>query len=87
VIAFEESEDEGWEIDPRHQSLGTCRSQAGRSVNRMDRGIATGVISYADDDKWLHVGDDVHEPFDLIIERAPDLDPFAFRNPSRICRC
>ncbi|MEU8804449.1 hypothetical protein, partial [Spirillospora sp. NPDC048819] len=45
------------------------------------RGFAADIIFYADDDKCLHVGDDSGEPFDMIIERAPDLDPAAFPEP------
>jgi hypothetical protein len=42
------------------------------------KGIAAGVVFYADRDRWLHVGDGVHDPFDALLERDSDLDPFAF---------
>jgi hypothetical protein len=42
------------------------------------KGIDAGVVRYRDLDKWLHVSDDVPDPFSAIMERAPDLDPFAF---------
>jgi len=42
------------------------------------KGIAAGVVLYRDLDKWLHVGDGVHDPFNVLLERTPDLDPFAF---------
>ncbi|GAA0566431.1 hypothetical protein [Actinomadura livida] len=39
------------------------------------------MIVYADDDKCLHTGEDAGEPFDMIVQRAPDLDPAAFPEP------
>jgi hypothetical protein len=42
------------------------------------KGINAGVVNYRDLDKWLHVGDDVHDPLDVLLQRSPDLDPFAF---------
>lgn len=39
------------------------------------KGIATGAVFYRE---WLIVGDDVNDPFDVLQEIEPDLDPFAF---------
>jgi hypothetical protein len=51
---------------------------AGALLTEWANGIAAGVVVYRDLDKWLHVGDHVHDPFDVLLERAPDLDPVAF---------
>ncbi len=42
------------------------------------KGIEANVVFYGHHVSWLQVGDDVHDPFDVLLERAPDLDPFAF---------
>ena len=41
-------------------------------------GIEAGLVFYTDRDACLHVGDDIHDPFDALLTQAPDLDPFAF---------
>ncbi|GAA5179323.1 hypothetical protein GCM10023322_08970 [Rugosimonospora acidiphila] len=41
-------------------------------------GIAGGVVSYRELDQWLIVGAHVQDPFQELLERAVDLDPFAF---------
>jgi hypothetical protein len=42
------------------------------------RGIAAGVVAPGQRVRWLQVGDGVNDPFEVLLERAPDLDPFAF---------
>jgi hypothetical protein len=42
------------------------------------RGIEAGVVFYEHHLRWLQVGKDTNDPFNAILERAPDLDPFAF---------
>jgi hypothetical protein len=42
------------------------------------KGFAANVYFRSPYDCWLHIGDDERDPFDMILERAPDLDPFAF---------
>lgn len=42
------------------------------------RGINAGVVFYDDLTTWLHVGGDVHDPLDVLLQQTPDLDPFAF---------
>jgi hypothetical protein len=44
------------------------------------KGLTAGVVYCRDLDKWLFVGDPdgVHDPLDVLLERTPDLDPFAF---------
>ena len=41
-------------------------------------GITSGVVTYRDLDQWLFVGADVQDPFQLLLDRSADLDPFAF---------
>jgi hypothetical protein len=41
-------------------------------------GIAGGVVDLRETDRWLAVGTHVQDPFGLLLEREPDLDPFAF---------
>ena len=41
-------------------------------------GIASGVVTYRDLDQWLLVDTPVQDPFQLLLDRAADVDPFAF---------
>jgi hypothetical protein len=47
---------------------------------RFTKGIDASVVSYEHHARWLQVGKDIHDPFNAILERAPDLDP----SPSRV---
>lgn len=66
-----------YEIDPDTSHTMRAATSLAALFTEWTKGFAAGII-YADDDKWLHVGEDIGEPFDMIVERAPDLDPFAF---------
>jgi hypothetical protein len=41
-------------------------------------GFAAQVYSRSPYNTWLHIDDGGRNPFDVLLERAPDLDPFAF---------
>lgn len=41
-------------------------------------GITSGVVSYREADQWLFIDGDVPDPFQLLLDRDADLDPFAF---------
>ena len=75
-----EREGEIWryEVDP--DIWGSVRAAASLATlfTEWTKGITAGLVFYRDLDQWLLVGDDVHDPFDVLLQRAPDLDPFAF---------
>src|SRR5256886_13303024 len=67
-----------YEVSPdAWDSMRAATSLAGL-LTEWTKGLAAGVVTCRDLDKWLFVGYDVQEPFDLLLQRAPDLDPFAF---------
>jgi hypothetical protein len=41
-------------------------------------GITSGVVAYRQADQWLFIGDDVPDPFQLLLDTSPGLDPYAF---------
>ncbi len=73
-------EGEIWRYEYDPDTWGSVRAATSLAAlfTEWTKGIGAGVVFYTDRDKWLHVGDDVHDPFDVLLERAPDLDPFAF---------
>lgn len=75
-----EHEGEIWRYEHNPDTWGSVRAASSLAAlfTAWTAGITAGVVSYAADDRWLHVGDGVHDPFDVLLERVPDLDPFAF---------
>lgn len=73
-------EGEIWRYEYDPDTWGSVRAATSLAAlfTEWTKGIAAGVVFYTDRDKWLHVGDDVHDPLDVLLQRAPDLDPFAF---------
>jgi len=75
-----EHEGEIWryEIDPDVWGSVRAASSLAALFTTWTNGIAAGVVVYRELDGWLLVGADGPDPFALLLERAPDLDPFAF---------
>jgi hypothetical protein len=69
-----------WRYDRDPDAWDSVRASASLAAlfTEWTRGIDAGVVFYGHEVGWLQVGKDVHDPFDAIVERAPDLDPFAF---------
>ncbi|GAA5178968.1 hypothetical protein GCM10023322_07470 [Rugosimonospora acidiphila] len=73
-------EGEVWrsEADPDAWDSVRAATSLAALFTQWTRGIEAGVVSYGPQVSWLQVGDDVHDPFDVLQERAAHLDPFAF---------
>lgn len=67
-----------YEISPDASDSVRAATSLAALFTEWTNGIATGVVLYSDLDRCLHVGDGVHIAFDVLRDRAPDLDPFAF---------
>lgn len=73
-------EGEIWRYEHNPDTWGSVRAATSLAalLSEWTKGIAAGVVFHTDDDGWLHVGDDLRDPFDVLLDRSPDLDPFAF---------
>jgi hypothetical protein len=67
-----------YEIDPDVWGAVRAATSLAELFNTWSEGIAAGVVVHRELDGWLHVRDDVPDPFALLLEAAPELDPFAF---------
>jgi hypothetical protein len=67
-----------YEVDPDVWGVVRAAGSLAALFTTWTKGIAAGVVTYRELDRWLLVGGDVPDPFALLRERTPDLDPFAF---------
>jgi hypothetical protein len=82
-VLADEHQGEIWRYEIRPDTWQSARAATslGALLTEWRRGIEAGVVFYLDVDQWLHVGDDEHDPFKVLVEQAPGLDPFAFPVP------
>jgi hypothetical protein len=67
-----------YEIDPDVWGAVRAASSLAALFTTWTKGIAAGVVAYRELDGWLLVGGDASDPFAQLLERTPELDPFAF---------
>jgi hypothetical protein len=67
-----------YEIDPDVWGAVRAANSLAALFTTWTAGIAAGVVTYRELDRWLLVGGDAPDPFALLLERTPGLDPFAF---------
>lgn len=73
-------EGEVWRYEADPDTWGSVRAAPSLAAlfTQWTNGIRAGLVGYEQLDGWLHVADDASDPFEALLERAPDLDPFAF---------
>lgn len=67
-----------YEYDPDTWGSVCAATSLAALFTQWTEGIAAGVVAPGQYVRWLQVGDGVNDPFDVLLERTPDLDPFAF---------
>jgi hypothetical protein len=74
-----EREGEIWryEADPDAWDSVRAATSLAALFTEWTKGIAAGLVGYEPDLQWLLVGGE-GDPFPLLVERSPELDPFAF---------
>ncbi|GAA5180961.1 hypothetical protein GCM10023322_14470 [Rugosimonospora acidiphila] len=75
-----EYEGEIWRFESDPDTWGTVRAATSLAAlfTEWTRGIEAGVVRDTGDGGGLQVGDGVNDPLDVLLDQAPDLDPFAF---------
>jgi hypothetical protein len=73
-------EGEIWRYEYDPDTWGSVRAAASLAAlfTEWTKGIAAGVVAHGQHVRWLQVGDGVNDPFDVLLQRTPDLDPLAF---------
>jgi hypothetical protein len=73
-------EGEIWRYESRPDTWDSMRAATSLAAlfTEWTKGIDAGVVRYGQYVHWLEVGGDAQDPFDVLLVRAPDLDPFAF---------
>ena len=74
-----EHEGEIWRYEVRPDTWDSVRAATSLSAvfTEWTKGIAAGVVRYVPLLRWLQVGGS-GDPFPLLVQRSPELDPFAF---------
>ena len=65
-------------IDPDASETVRAATSLAGLFTQWTKGIEGNVVSNRQHVSWLQVGEGFREPFDALLERVPDLDPFAF---------
>lgn len=75
-----EHEGEIWRYEASPDAWDAVRAATSLAAlfNQWTAGISSGVISCREPGQWLLVGADAEDPFQLLIDRAAELDPVAF---------
>ncbi len=78
-----EHEGEIWRYEASPDAWDSVRAATSLAAlfNQWTAGIRSGVISYQEPGQWLLLGTDAQDPFQLLIDRAAELDPVAFPEP------
>jgi hypothetical protein len=77
-------EGEIWRYENDPDAWASVRAATGLAAlfTEWTKGIEAGAVFYEPHLRWLQVGRDTHDPFDAILKRTPELDPFAFPVPA-----
>ncbi|OLE30507.1 MAG: hypothetical protein AUG44_01050 [Actinobacteria bacterium 13_1_20CM_3_71_11] len=73
-------EGEIWRYEFRPDTWDSMRAATSLAAlfTQWTKAIGAGVVRYGRYVHWLQVAGDVQDPFDALLVRSPDLDPFAF---------
>jgi len=83
-VLAEGNEGEIWryQIDPDEVNPARAAASLAALFTEWTKGFAAGVYFRSPYNNWIHIGDGdpdgEHDPVNVLLARAPDLDPFAF---------